>query len=512
MTCLDEKSGSVPVRIDRRYLMQIAGLAGLASVGVARLGDRILAQEGATPPVVPQLPANISLIADGLENPQYLAIAADGTIFISETGAFETDTIVASPVAGTPAPAGAATVHGETGLVSSVTPDGTRTVIVGGLPSYLSASGADGPAGLALVDGSVLVVIGGAAAAISEVTPYPNENSLLRIDLATGVATNLANIGAYETENNPDGFAISSNCRGLAVVDGIAWVSDAGGNTIYAIDLAAGEVRPLAVIPGIPATEPNPERQGLNEIDPVPSGLAVAPDGTLLVGFVGAAPVTSGSSGILKVAPDGTVMNWAGGLMNIVAMAIAPDGTVYASQLSADPISSPPATGSIVRLSVDGASELVIEGLDMPRGLAFDAAGDLHVVVRSFGSANGGVVVRITDPSSQTSVALATPVPPAIATPVTEVTSPVVVIEAQDMAFAAREVEMPAAVDVTLTVRNTGFIPHDFRIDSPLIQSGIIAGNAEVSLVVNLPAGSYTFYCTVRGHKQAGMIGVLRAV
>ncbi|MEJ7839283.1 MAG: cupredoxin domain-containing protein, partial [Thermomicrobiales bacterium] len=74
------------------------------------------------------------------------------------------------------------------------------------------------------------------------------------------------------------------------------------------------------------------------------------------------------------------------------------------------------------------------------------------------------------------------------------------------------EVQMPAGVGVTVTIRNTGFIPHDFRIDSPLIQSGIIASGAEVSIVVNLPAGSYTFYCTVRGHKQAGMIGVLRAV
>ncbi|MEJ7839063.1 MAG: ScyD/ScyE family protein, partial [Thermomicrobiales bacterium] len=307
MTFLDEQSGSVSERIDRRRLVQIAGLAGLATVGVVRLGDRILAQGGATPPVVPQLPANITLIAQGLENPQYLAIAADGRFIVSETGAFESDTIVASPVAGTPAPAGRATVHGETGLVSSVTPDGTRTVIVDGLPSYLAASGANGPAGLSLVEGGVLVVTGGAGAAISDVTPYPNENSLLRIDLATGAVTNIANIGAYETANNPDGFAISSNCRGLAVVEDVAYVSDAGGNTIYAIDLATGELRPLAVIPGIPVAEPNPERQGLNEIDPVPSGLAAAPDGTLLVGFVGGAPVASGSAGILKVALDGTV-------------------------------------------------------------------------------------------------------------------------------------------------------------------------------------------------------------
>lgn len=46
-------------------------------------------------------------------------------------------------------------------------------------------------------------------------------------------------------------------------------------------------------------------------------------------------------------------------------------------------------------------------------------------------------------------------------------------------------------------------------IDKPKIDSGLIDGGAEGSVIVNFPAGTYKFYCSVEGHAAAGMDGQL---
>lgn len=520
MSSANESTGNVPARISRRQILQVTALGGAAAVGISQLSHFTSAQDNATPTGLSTLPTNLSVVTDGLQNPRSLVIADNGTIYISEGGLLDSELVLATPIAGTPVPVEAVAIRGETGLVTALAPDFSKTIIAEGLPATLLGTDLNGPAGLALIDGALLLVTGGAGPEQPNVMPHPNENSLLRIDLVTGAITNLANIGAFEIASNPNGYAIASNCADLLVLDGVAYISDAGGNTIYAVDLATNELRVVVVVPGIPGTEPNPARQNNPEIDPVPTGLALSPDGMILVGLHSGPPYTPGSAAILKLALDGTISNWAGGLSMVGAIATAPDGTVYATQQSSDFLTSPEGTGSIVRLSVDGASELVLDGLSKPTGLAVDAAGNLYVIVSAFGSNSGGVLLKISDPGSLTDVRLATPEAPTVATPEIPaaatpspvVSSNTVTIETQDILFSPSTIDIAAGADVTITIRNSGFIPHDFRIDSPLIQSGIIASGAEVSLVINLPAGSYTFYCTVRGHKQAGMIGVLRAV
>jgi uncharacterized cupredoxin-like copper-binding protein len=444
-----------------------------------------------------------------LQNPRYLAIADDGTIYISEGGAAGSDAIFATPGAGTPVPVEAVTTRGETGFISALAPDGTKTVVADGFPSYLFGTEIVGPSGLALSDGKLIFVNGGAGPATPVVTQAPNENSVISIDLATGEATNIANIGQYELANNPDPNAIDSNCYDLIVANGIAYISDAGGNAIYTVDLATNELKVLAVIPGLPGLGPNPARQDKVELDPVPTGLAMLDDGTLLVGMLSGAPFAPGSAGILKVAPDGSVSNWAGGLTTVVAVAVAPDGTVYATQLTSDFFAEPMGGGSIVRLGVDGSSELVLDGLSKPNGLAFDAAGDLYVIVNTFGTTNGGTLLKITDPGSLTGVVVATPVATAEATPVEAIAPSGPTIEAQDIKFVPKDIEIAAGTDVSLTIRNTGFIPHDFHMDSPLTDSGTIDSGSEITITLNLAPGDYGFYCTVPGHKQAGMRGTI---
>lgn len=78
-----------------------------------------------------------------------------------------------------------------------------------------------------------------------------------------------------------------------------------------------------------------------------------------------------------------------------------------------------------------------------------------------------------------------------------------------DIYFEQPEITIPADTDVTFVFVNNGFAAHNFMIDSPEIFSGDLNSGATTEVVVNLPAGTYPFYCSVVGHKEAGMVGTL---
>jgi plastocyanin len=68
------------------------------------------------------------------------------------------------------------------------------------------------------------------------------------------------------------------------------------------------------------------------------------------------------------------------------------------------------------------------------------------------------------------------------------------------------------AGEVTVNFTNSSPVPHDVRIES---SGGEELGGTEVisegneSAEVNLKPGEYTFFCSVPGHRQAGMEGTL---
>lgn len=65
---------------------------------------------------------------------------------------------------------------------------------------------------------------------------------------------------------------------------------------------------------------------------------------------------------------------------------------------------------------------------------------------------------------------------------------------------------------VTVNFTNTSPVPHDVRIES---SSGEELGGTEVisesseSATVDLKPGEYTYFCSIPGHRQAGMEGTL---
>jgi plastocyanin len=64
---------------------------------------------------------------------------------------------------------------------------------------------------------------------------------------------------------------------------------------------------------------------------------------------------------------------------------------------------------------------------------------------------------------------------------------------------------------VTIKMKNMSSVQHDIAITGNGVNAvGPIVANGGVSTVTEtLPPGKYTFYCSVDGHRQAGMVGTL---
>jgi plastocyanin len=79
------------------------------------------------------------------------------------------------------------------------------------------------------------------------------------------------------------------------------------------------------------------------------------------------------------------------------------------------------------------------------------------------------------------------------------------------LAYTQTDVSGPAGGD-TIEFVNDSSTPHDVTIEdsggSQLAQTEVITGDT-TSTDATLEAGSYTFFCSVDGHREAGMEGTL---
>jgi YVTN family beta-propeller protein len=466
--------------------------------------------QDATPAVIQvPLPAGCTVVASGLFNPRGIALDADGTLYIAEAGDAGDEAVFASSGEGTPAATEPVTSYGLTGRISKVTPDGTQSVVAGGLPSYTFGTEIVGPSGVAVAGGKLYVSVGGPGPLTAMAPPIPNRDSVVAIDPATGALTTVADVGAYERSTNPDPNAVDSNLGGIAAgANGLLYVADAGGNTVYTVDPASGTLSVLAVVPGLPSPGgvANDRRSGKSEIDPVPTSVYPAPDGDLYVGLLSGAPFTPGSAKILHITPDGTVSDAATGLTMVVGVAVGADGTLYASQISENFLAQPPALGSVVRIKADGTPETVVPGLLLPYGLAVVGDGSIYVAIDASaepGTPPQGEVLHCTVAATggETTTDEATPETAATTAPAADVS-----IDLVDIAFNPKEITIPANQDVTIQLTAKGVAGHNFNIDQLNIHSKNLLFNDTTTITINAPAGTYHYF-GVMVNGGAGEIG-----
>jgi len=108
-----------------------------------------------------------------------------------------------------------------------------------------------------------------------------------------------------------------------------------------------------------------------------------------------------------------------------------------------------------------------------------------------------------------------------------------VIVQAGEFKFEPASIEVTAGTPVRLTLQNTGSVEHDFSVvEIPMVQSAAAStpmaghdmggmqdvpqlhvaaaiGTAATVEFTPTKAGSYDYLCTVPGHKEAGMVGVL---
>jgi nitrite reductase (NO-forming) len=85
----------------------------------------------------------------------------------------------------------------------------------------------------------------------------------------------------------------------------------------------------------------------------------------------------------------------------------------------------------------------------------------------------------------------------------------VVDVQAFDLGFTPTTIEVPASGSTRIVFANTGRVVHNLTVDALGIQIIASRGGTNEAVVTDPVPGTYEFYCSVSGHRQAGMVGTL---
>ncbi|HYO30605.1 MAG TPA: plastocyanin/azurin family copper-binding protein, partial [Thermomicrobiales bacterium] len=61
---------------------------------------------------------------------------------------------------------------------------------------------------------------------------------------------------------------------------------------------------------------------------------------------------------------------------------------------------------------------------------------------------------------------------------------------------------------ISLEFRNTGNLEHDWSVDALAFSPNVRPGQTAVAELL-VPAGTYEVYCSLPGHREAGMVATL---
>lgn len=240
--------------------------------------------------------------------------------------------------------------------------------------------------------------------------------------VSAGQARLVADIEAFETGRDPDAFegprwkhqqceedpvqgfsaGPQSNPYHLAALTGSdVLVADAAGNTLL-------RARSSGAVDWVAVFTPPVDEQGSYRVlfpldddtdcyvQPVPTSVAVAPDGAYYVGELTGAPAVPGWSRVWRiepgalnvVCPSASCQEVISGLTSVIDLAFGPDGMLYVLEYDEagwlavfDPATR--AGGTLNRCDVGtipGSCVPVVSDLDLPGAITFDGRGDLWLL------------------------------------------------------------------------------------------------------------------------------------
>lgn len=330
-----------------------------------------------------QTSSNVSVFATGFSNPRGLKWGPDGNLYVAEGGTGG-KTPPSSTCDQVPPPVGPYT-GGFNARISKVTPDGTRTTLVGGLPSTSAAIGdVDGVADVAFIGDQMYALLAGAGCSHG----HPNfPNSILKVN-SDGSWSRIANLSAYQKLHptkviEPDDFEPDGTWYSLIAADGV----------LYAVEPNHGEVDSITPSGVVTRLVDVSETQG----HVVPTSIARTASG-FLVGNLDTFPITPGSASRFTVSTLGGITRTVPGLTTVVAVVLS-GGDTYFLELNDAPGFPGPNNGKVVRLR-SGTLLTIASGLTVPTGMTMGPDGNLYV--SNFGAvpapAGVGQIVKITVP------------------------------------------------------------------------------------------------------------------
>ena len=300
------------------------------------------------------------MVAAGLTEPRGMASGSDGRLYVAETGGDESGS-----------------------RVVRIEEDGAATPIVAGLPVFLHGIEERlGVTDVAFRGGELFVLQGYAES--------PLGSSLLRRsgDGKLRVVANLQDVlrrrfhpsesDPYEPVfSNPFALAYSAEADRFYVVD-------SGANAVYSITPA-----------------------GATEVvfqwtdNPVPTGIAIGPEGDLYVALFTHLPYEMGAGSIVRVEPSGAVAAVTG-LTTPIDVGFDAEGTMYVLEFSGGYDPRGPEglfkldSGRLLRID-ESKREVLLDGLAFPTRMFFAPTGELHLVHAGALSAPGaGGVMKVT--------------------------------------------------------------------------------------------------------------------
>lgn len=82
-------------------------------------------------------------------------------------------------------------------------------------------------------------------------------------------------------------------------------------------------------------------------------------------------------------------------------------------------------------------------------------------------------------------------------------------LQATEFGYSPAQVHISGPGQVKVTIKNQGVVEHDFTIEGAQGKLLVKPNTTGTSTFTIAKAGTYTFACTVEGHKAAGMKGTL---
>ena len=398
--------------------------------------------------IVPALPVaqtSFSVVMSGLDSPRGLAFGPEGALYVTEAG--RGAGVVTSPATDPrcyTGPQGGVQCYGATGAISRLW-RGVQTRVATGLPSTAFANGTrgTGPTDIVLTHGYAYVTIGWENNPMrrSEVPLIPELADFATFVhvAASGEWRFVADIGAYEAANNPDGRLtddgrphLDTNPYGLVAFPGGHLMTDAGANALLRVR-ADGEISTVAVFHSRGSTPPRPSFAPVDEpcrlppaiADAVPTSVVLGPDGAYYVSELTGVPFVDTRANVYRVVPaDEPQMFFIQdacltGFKMILDMAFDGEGNLYVLQHATGAVQGT-GPGVLIRVTPDkgqsgvcaqyqaGTRTTVLSGLNRPTSVVIGPDGGIYVTNNGTAMATrddngtiltGGEVLRMEPPA-----------------------------------------------------------------------------------------------------------------